>query len=209
MKSIIKSIRTGKIKNYSFGQQEFQSAYKKNEEHQRAKVTFLGIEGDEQADLKYHGGQDKAIHMGAISHLEKNPNFDKLSIGCNILVDGIDEEDVCIGDIYKIGELLVEVTQPRQPCWKIGALFGKEVSRYISKNHATGWYLRVLKEALISKDEQMILEKRVSSITVKELSQYLKNPPEKREIIDEILNLEVIANSYRRDFLQSLNSNNL
>lgn len=208
MKANIKSIAVGKAKSYMFGKNEFQSAYKKDEFVEFIRVDKYGFIGDEQFDHRYHGGVDKAIHIGSNKHLKRNPNFDRLSIGCNILVKKIDESDVCVGDVYKIGEVKVEVTQPRQPCWKIGALFGKQTSRYISKKHATGWYVRVLKDGTIKKKDQMILKKRVSNLTIKNLSQYLKFPPTDKRIIDEVLNLEAIGSSYRKDFLKALQMNN-
>lgn len=208
MEISIKSIALGKSKKYKFGEKEFESAYKKDQFLDEAEVNSFGIVGDEQVDIRFHGGVDKAIHFGSIKHLEENPKFDKLSIGCNILVDNCFEEDICIGDIYKIGDIEVEVCQPRQPCWKIGALFGKDISRYISKNHATGWYVKVLKEGQININDKMLLEKRVSTITIKDLSIYLKDAPEERAIIDEILNLDCIAKSYKKDFLSTLERNN-
>lgn len=208
MEISIKSIALGKSKKYKFGEKEFESAYKKDQFLDEAEVNSFGIVGDEQVDIRFHGGVDKAIHFGSIKHLEENPKFDKLSIGCNILVDNCFEEDICIGDIYKIGDIEVEVCQPRQPCWKIGALFGKDISRYISKNHATGWYVKVLKEGKISINDKMLLKKRVSTITIKDLSIYLKDAPEERAIIDEILNLDCIAKSYKKDFLSTLERNN-
>lgn len=208
MKSEIKTIALGKSKEYTFKENSFESAYKKDTFFETIDVNFLGLDGDEQVDIRFHGGVDKAIHIGSYKHLEENPNFDKLCIGCNILVEDVTEKDICLGDIYSIGEVQVQVTQPRQPCWKIGALFGKEVSRYISSNHATGWYVKVLKEGNINIKDKMFLEKRVSSITIEDLSIYLKVPPSSREIIDEILNSDVIANSYRVDFLRALESNN-
>lgn len=208
MKTTIKSIATGKIRNYTFGENSLWSGYKKDEFFDSATVNLLGIENDEHADEIHHGGVDKAIHIGSYKHLEQNPEFDELSIGCNILVNDIDENDVCLGDVFSIGKVVVVVTQPRQPCWKIGALFGKEVSRYISKEHATGWYVRVIKEGTIKKDDEMVLKKRKSEVTIKQMSEYLKNPPEDREIIDEILSSISLADSYKKDFLEALHKNN-
>jgi MOSC domain-containing protein YiiM len=208
MEISIKSIALGKAKKYKFGEKEFESGYKKDNFLEEIEVSSLGLLGDNQVDKRFHGGIDKAIHFGSTTHLKENSNFDKLFIGCNILIDNHTEEDIFIGDIYQIGEIEVEVSQPRQPCWKIGALFGKEMSRYISKNHATGWYARVLKEGKIKISDKMILKKRVSNISIKDLSIYLKVPPEERAIIDEILNLDTIATSYKKDFLATLERNN-
>ena len=208
MRINIKSIAVGKTKSYKHGKKDFETAYKKDEFYNSIKVDKFGLIGDEQADNRFHGGLDKAIHIGSNRHLKINPDFDRFSIGCNILVKRIDEDDVCVGDVYQIGKVLIEVSQPRHPCWKIGALFGKEVSRYITKKGATGWYARVLQEGKIKKDDQMILKKRVSNLSIKNLNQYLKYPPHDKRIIDEILNLEALASSYRKDFLQALSHNN-
>ena len=204
----IKSIATGKSKEYKIKQKSFESAYLKDEFHDSIKVTFEGLEGDEQVDKRFHGGVDKAIHFGSNRHSKKNPNFDRLSIGCNILVKRITEVDVCIGDIYRIGEVRVQVTQPRQPCWKIGALFGKDIRKYITKKYATGWYVKVLNEGTINIDDKMILERRISNLSIKNLAEYLIVPPTDKRVIDEILNSECIANSYRKDFLYALEKNN-
>jgi len=208
MESTIKSIAFGKAKQYKFGQKEFESAYKKDNFVNKIKVNKLGLEGDFQVDKRFHGGVDKAIHFGAYKHLQVNEDFDKLAIGCNILLEDVSEVDICVGDIYKIGEVKLEVTQPRQPCWKIGALFSKEVKRYINEHHATGWYVRVLEEGIINIKDKMVLEKRVSNLSIKDLSSYLKTPPSDKRIIDEILNLDCIAKSYKKDFLSTLESNN-
>ena len=99
----------------------------------------------------------------------------------------------------------IEVTQPRQPCWKIGALFGKDVNRYILKQSATGWYVRVLHEGIIDCKDEMILKKRISDITIKELSLYLNNPPKYNEkLVVAILSNPVIAMSYKDDFRKAL-----
>jgi MOSC domain-containing protein YiiM len=121
------------------------------------------------------------------------------------LIDRYDESDINIGDIYSIGDILVEVSQPRQPCWKIGAIFSKEISRYIVKNKATGWYVRVLQGGILDINDTMKLETRVTNITIKELTIYLKNPPTNQNLIDEILNIKPLATSYKKDFQKVLN----
>ena len=193
----INSIGIGKPKEYGEGENSFLSSYKKDQFFQFLEVDEFGISQDTQSDKRYHGGVDKAIHMGASEHF-KRYEMDRLALGCNILVSDITEDDVCAGDIYSIGDIVLEVTQPRQPCWKIGALFGKEVSRYIIKNHACGWYLRVLQGGMLDINDSMILEKRVSQYTIKDLSTYLHTLPSK-DIIDEVLKIEALADSYKED----------
>jgi len=210
MKTTIKSIATGTAQTYQIGEKTFQSAYKKDNYTNDCTVNILGIEEDFQVDKRFHGGRDKAIHIGSSKHFDSfkklyDTTLHPLAIGCNIFINDYDESDVCVGDIYSIGELIVEVTQPRQPCWKIGALFDKETSRYISQKYATGWYVRILKTGKLKKDSPFKLEKRVSNITIKELSIYLKMPPvEDEKLIKEILNTKALAKSYKDDFQNSL-----
>ena len=96
------------------------------------RVGLLGIDGDEQADLTVHGGVDKAIHhyprdhygrwageLGDHALLEAPGAF-----GENISTEGLIESEACIGDRYRLGSALVEISQGRQPCWKLGHRFG-------------------------------------------------------------------------------------
>jgi len=204
MEANIISIACGDIKTYGKDQNQFQSAYKKDNFYNFIDVEELGILGDNQVDKRYHGGLDKAIHIGSYKHFlafEKlyAKELDKLAIGCNIFIDNYDESDINVGDIYKIGDIEIEVTQPRQPCWKIGAIFDKEISRYIIKNSATGWYVRVLKGGTIDINDKLILKKRVSDINIKDLSLYLHKLPDDQKLIDKILNIEPLAQSYKDD----------
>jgi MOSC domain-containing protein YiiM len=210
MKTSIQSIATGISQQYNIKENTFSSAYKKDNYKNSCEISYLGLKSDIQVDKRFHGGIDKAIHIGSTKHFESfyklhNKELNKLAIGCNIFVDNQTEDNVCIGDVYTIGEVEIEVTQPRQPCWKIGALFSKEISRFIIKESATGWYVRVLKEGNITDNCEVILKKRVSNITIKELSTYLKNPPlENKELINNILNHPALALSYKDDFQKLL-----
>src|SRR3546814_365776 len=118
-------------------------------------VTFLGIAGDEQADLSVHGGPDKAIHHYPRDHyafwddalgghaLLASPG----AFGENISTSGLVEDAACIGDRYRLGSALVEVSQGRKPCWKLGHRFGlATVPATVVRTRRSGWYYRVLEE---------------------------------------------------------------
>lgn len=88
-------------------------------------VTTLGLDGDEQADLSVHGGPEKAIHHYPFDHyaswrgMRSSVSLDAPgAFGENISTYGLTEETVCIGDQFQLGTAVVEVSQPRQPCWK-------------------------------------------------------------------------------------------
>jgi MOSC domain-containing protein YiiM len=116
-------------------------------------VGPMGLAGDEQADRTVHGGVDKAIHHYPADHydwwrqyLGDAPLLDAPgAFGENISTAGLHEENVFLGDRFRLGSALVEVTQARQPCWKLDHRFqAKGVMAQVVKTRRTGWYYRVL-----------------------------------------------------------------
>ena len=120
-----------------------------------AMIRSFGIEGDMVADTVHHGGPDMAVHhyprdhyagwdawLGGHDMLERSAAF-----GENIVAQGIKESDVCIGDRFRLGSALLEISQPRKPCWKIEHHFARKgmVARII-KQHNCGWDYRVVEE---------------------------------------------------------------
>jgi len=136
---------------------EYTGIYKAPLSH--VEVDELGIKGDIQVDKRYHGGPDKALHQYAL------PGYQRIveayaelvdvavpgSIGENITIAEMSEANVCIGDIYRFGSALVQVSEPRRPCWKINAKFKQsDLTEFIEKEGITGWYYRVLEAGEIS-----------------------------------------------------------
>lgn len=128
-------------------------------------VGFLGIGGDEQADLRVHGGPDKAIHHYPRDHYswwsEQLPERallkDAGAFGENISTHGLTEGNVCIGDRFRLGSALVEVCQGRQPCWKQAhRLADKRVVAMMVKSGRTGWYYRVLEEGRVAAADALV-----------------------------------------------------
>jgi MOSC domain-containing protein YiiM len=123
------------------------------------KVERLGIVGDRQADLRVHGGEDKAVHCYAWSHysywrdvLPGNPLLEAPgAFGENLSMEGIDERDVCIADRWRIGGALFEVSQGRQPCFKLNLRFGtRDMAARVQESLRAGWYLRVLEPGYVA-----------------------------------------------------------
>lgn len=119
----------------------------------------LGLEGDEQGDRRHHGGPDKALHAYASAHYpawvaelpEAARHFRPGAFGENLVVDGATEATVCLGDRWRIGRASLEVSQSRQPCWKLNLRFERpDMALRVQASGRTGWYFRVLEAGEIS-----------------------------------------------------------
>jgi MOSC domain-containing protein YiiM len=127
-----------------------------------------GVVGDVQVDRVHHGGVDKAVLLYAAAHYAQwEPTMGALpwgAFGENITVTGFDEWSVCIGDQFCIGEVLVECTQPRQPCWKLSQRWQRPtLAREVQDNSMTGWYLRVLEPGTVRSTDTIELVARPES----------------------------------------------
>lgn len=132
-------------------------------------LTRTGFAGDVQADRRVHGGPEKAVHhYAAENYARLAADFPQAaaalvpgSLGENLSTTGWDEENVCIGDIFRLGLALVQVSQPRSPCWKINHKFSQpEMLRFIAAHGVTGWYYRVLREGKVAPDDTFELQER-------------------------------------------------
>jgi len=115
-------------------------------------VDTLNIAGDQQADLRAHGGVDKAVYCYPAEHLPYweqeigyRPDGEHAPFGENLSTTGVTERDVCIGDIWRWGDVLLQVSQPRWPCYKLEMHSGRGdmVKRFVASGRS-GWYFRVL-----------------------------------------------------------------
>jgi MOSC domain-containing protein YiiM len=130
-------------------------------------VQQLGLEGDGQADLTNHGGVDKAVLGYAAvhyiywkEHLGKDV-LDGGAFGENLTIHGQTEASVCIGDRWQLGNCVLEVSQPRQPCWKLGRRWQeKMLPKWVVQTGFSGWYYRVVAEGTIHTNIEMHLVSR-------------------------------------------------
>jgi MOSC domain-containing protein YiiM len=153
----IVSIQAGKIQTFD-GEpgDSWKSAINKTNVSGAVHVGHLGMAGDEQADLVNHGGPDKAILAYASKHYEAwnaefpDQNFEAGGFGENLTVANIDESSCCVGDTFRIGNCLLQISQPRQPCWKLSGRWNlPKLAVFVQQNGRSGWYFRVLREGVI------------------------------------------------------------
>ena len=147
----VKALLTGKVRAYT--RPGSRSGIDKQPVAGPIHIGPLGLTGDEQGDPRVHGGIDKAVHhypfdhyatwqldLGALPLLETAGAF-----GENISTTGIDETTVCLGDRFHLGTAVLEVSQGRQPCWKLNDRFGiPDMARRVQDSGRSGWYYRVL-----------------------------------------------------------------
>ncbi|WP_293700033.1 MULTISPECIES: MOSC domain-containing protein [unclassified Sphingopyxis] len=167
MQTPILAVLVGKVRAFR-GENEPSAIGKQPVEHAVA-VGALGLAGDEQADRAVHGGIDKAIHHYPADHyagwrqqLGDVPLLDTPgAFGENISTTGLDESNVFLGDRFRLGTALVEVSQARQPCWKLDHRFGtKGVMAQVVKTRRTGWYYRVLEPGQVRAGDTLELVER-------------------------------------------------
>lgn len=187
-------------------------------------VGTLGIMGDEQGDRRIHGGPDKAIHHYPFEHyhawkwlIGEHPRLAQPgAFGENLSTVGVDETQVCLGDIFRCGSVLLEVSQTRQPCWKLNDRF--EVSDMALRMQAsamTGWHYRVLESGVLQAGDPIVLQDRPiprwplrkviallyeRSLDFDELSQFAQLPlvPSWRALVERRLATGQIENWARR-----------
>ncbi|APH73839.1 MOSC domain-containing protein [Aquibium oceanicum] len=155
------------------------SAIGKRATSDRLEITPTGFVRDAQADLEVHGGPEKAIHHYPGDHYpawRKEFGREDLvpgSFGENVSTSGLTEENLCIGDILSFGTATVQVSQGRQPCWKLSAHTGDERMAFLfQKTLRTGWYYRVLEPGHARSGDRMVLEERRNpGWTVKRVTQ--------------------------------------
>lgn len=133
-------------------------------------AVWLGVtnlKGDGQADLKNHGGPEKAVNVYPFEHYPYwqqvfgTSNLPFGAFGENFTTEGLLETEVCLGDMFEIGEALVQVSQPRQPCWKLARRWRiKDLALRVQESGRTGWYFRVLREGTIQAGSHLRLVER-------------------------------------------------
>ncbi|MGY3894032.1 MOSC domain-containing protein [Aeromonas enterica] len=157
--------------------------------------SFSGLEGDEQSDRRHHGGPDRALHYYPAEHypwwhnwqtalglaVPRTP-WQPAAFGENMSGVGLTEAQACIGDVYRLGEALIQISQPRSPCFKLNQRFGYgQMSQVMQLNGRCGWLLRVLEEGTVAPQEAMeLVDRPYPALTVKRTADILFN-----QLLDE------------------------
>jgi MOSC domain-containing protein YiiM len=167
---------------------------------------FLGetnLEGDEQADLRHHGGPEKAVCVYPSEHYpywddELGLDLDPAAFGENFTITGLTEREACIGDIYNVGGATVQITQPRSPCWKLARRWQvKDLAIQFEETGYTGWYLSVLETGTVAPDQSMSLVNRPNpDWPVARAMNVRYQMPDDRELAKELASIDALGESW-------------
>jgi MOSC domain-containing protein YiiM len=174
-------------------------------------LSRLNFEGDGQGDLIHHGGREKAVCVYPYEHYpfwenELRTSLDYGAFGENLTIRGLLETDVCIGDVYKLGQAAVQVSQPRQPCYKLSVRYGApEMPLKVQHTGYTGFYFRVLEEGIVSKaDGLSLLQRHPHAVTVAYANRIMHRAKEEREGIARVLEVEALSENWRNTLLKRM-----
>jgi MOSC domain-containing protein YiiM len=174
--------------------------------------VFLGtedVDNDHVIDRRYHGGIDKACYLYSANHYKY---WQKLYPGLempygifgeNLTVEGLYEADVNIGDIFKIGEAVVQATQPRQPCFKLEFRFSdSRIVRQFVDSGFSGVYVRVLEKGNVKTGDSMQMIERKESLSIQKVYELIYTDTLQKEAVLKAVNNPFIAASCRKDLLK-------
>ncbi|CAM1500995.1 Fc.00g101570.m01.CDS01 [Cosmosporella sp. VM-42] len=174
------------------------------------KINKLGLEGDEH-DPTFHGGPDKAILGYCSSHYsdwqtaypERGDKFVPGGFGENFVTARMNERNVCVGDIISVGpEVLLQVSLPRQPCFKLNHRFSlKNFAPMTYKTSRTGWYYRVIREGMVNVgDELKLVERKWPQWTVERVQEYLHREKDNLVMNEALAAVDALGEESRGQF---------
>ncbi|MBS0169505.1 MAG: MOSC domain-containing protein [Nitrospira sp.] len=170
----------------------------------------LNLEGDGQADLVHHGGPDKAVCVYPSEHwfhwhgILPPHQLTGGAFGENFTLQGLTEDDVCIGDVYSVGSAVVQISQPRQPCWKLARRWHrKDLALQIEQTGFTGWYFRVLHEGIVETNAILRLQERpCPEWTIATANQIMHRERENRTAAEHLSRCPLLSSSWQQTLRQ-------
>ena len=178
----------------------------------RVMARRMGLDGDRQADLSVHGGADKATYVYSSEHYATwaqelgRPDLAMGQFGENLTVEGMLEESVHIGDRFRVGNALLEVTQPRVPCYKLGLKMGSaRFPKAFLASHRTGYYMRVLEEGHVGAGDSI---ERISMgperVTIRQAVHLAFFEQDDIAALERVLRIPALSQGWRGMFQEQL-----
>src|SRR5438093_11656434 len=178
----------------------------------RRMVRRLNIDGDKQGDLQGHGGEHRAIFVYQIESYRYwqdrlgRRDFSYGQFGENFTVGGLADDEVCVGDRYRIGEALFEVTQPRVTCYRVGIRMDlPAMPSLLVAHHRPGFYFRVLEEGLVQAGDSIVkVADGPERLTVAQVDALLYLPNKSRDLLERALRVPALSEGWQGSFRELL-----
>lgn len=212
------SIQVGKVNKYGDAaakrpdEKEWTSAILKHKIGSLVYCTKLGLEGDEQADRKHHGGPDKALLAYPYEHYDKwneelsAHDWAPGGFGENLTITQFDESTVYIGDVFQIGGVVVQVSEPRQPCYKLARKWGiKELPNLVMQNNRSGWYFRVMQPGEIYQGAEVkLIDRSNEEWSAAHVSYIIRHVGDDFDRAERLYECEQLSGSLRAFFRKAI-----
>src|SRR6266702_832123 len=174
----------------------------------RRMARRLNVDGDGQGDLAGHGGEQRAVFVYQIESYRywqnqlNRTDFVHGQFGENFTIEGLPDDDVCIGDRYQIGSALFEVTQPRVPCYRVGIRTNEpRMPALLTSSGRPGFYFRVLGEGEVGAGDEIVKVGEANErMTVAEINALLYSPNHARDRLERALRIEALSPGWRSSF---------
>ena len=202
------SVNVGLPRDVTWNGKTVRTAIWKSPVDGRRMVRKLDIDGDAQADLKGHGGEQRAVFVYQMDsyhyweHFFGRSDFTFGQFGENFTVEGLPDNEVCIGDRYRIGSAVFEVTQPRVTCYRVGIRMNESrMPALLVEHHRPGFYFRVLQEGEVGAGDDIAkIADGPERISVSEVDALLYLPGHSREQLQRALQIPALSKGWQGSF---------
>jgi MOSC domain-containing protein YiiM len=213
--SAVVSVNLARPITFSINGKEFSTGIFKNPVSEPVFLEHSGVRDDSVMDKRVHGGEDKACYLYPLEHYDYWKQFyahltwQMGMFGENITTTGLLELNARIGNEYKIGEAIVQVSQPRQPCFKLGYKFGNpDMVRQFRSSPFSGIYVRVIQEGYVKAGDSIeLVAEKVKSPTILDIYALLTGQLVNMELLEMAVQDESLAESAKRDLLRLAKKN--
>ncbi|HXW62412.1 MAG TPA: MOSC domain-containing protein [Candidatus Acidoferrales bacterium] len=206
------SLNVGLPRRIFYGDREVMTGIFKSPADGPRMLYRLNVEGDRQADLNVHGGTNKALYAYPSEHYaywrQQLPEVDFTwgQFGENVTTEGLWEQDVWIGDVYRMGQAVVKVTQPRMPCYKLGIRFGRDdmVKRFLVSGRS-GIYFSVVEQGLLGGGDTIEkISTQSDGISIRDVNRAYAHSRDNLELVRRIVDARILPSGLQQDFADEL-----
>lgn len=200
-KGKVLSVNVGGIRQFEYNKRRAESAIWKSPVSNRIRARGINLEGDDQADREVHGGPDKAVYAYALEDLKWWENqlghtLEYGQFGENLTTEGLNVNDALVGERWEVGSTVLEVSEPRVPCWRLGVrMKDKMFPRLFTEAMRPGPYLRIIVEGDIGAgDEIGVVDRPDHGVTVRDVFRIFSRD---RDEVEILLKVPQMSESWR------------